>query len=67
MPDDIPVIGPCQTAPAPYHAFGFSGHGFAVKPDCRFAACRFDCRWMQSDPARGLSPRSVQRGSLTDG
>jgi glycine/D-amino acid oxidase-like deaminating enzyme len=32
MPDDIPVIGPSQTAPAMWHAFGFSGHGFQLGP-----------------------------------
>jgi sarcosine oxidase subunit beta len=32
MPDDIPVIGPSQTAPNMWHAFGFSGHGFQLSP-----------------------------------
>ena len=32
MPDQIPVIGPSQTAPAMWHAFGFSGHGFQLSP-----------------------------------
>jgi sarcosine oxidase, subunit beta len=32
MPDDIPVIGASQTAPAMWHAFGFSGHGFQLSP-----------------------------------
>ena len=31
MPDDIPVIGP-GTSEGAYHAFGFSGHGFAISP-----------------------------------
>lgn len=31
MPDDIPVIGP-GTAEGVFHAFGFSGHGFALSP-----------------------------------
>ncbi len=30
MPDQIPVIGPSQTAPNMWHAFGFSGHGFQL-------------------------------------
>ena len=32
MPDEIPVIGPSQIAPGLFHAFGFSGHGFALSP-----------------------------------
>jgi len=32
MPDEIPVIGPSQTAPNMWHAFGFSGHGFQLSP-----------------------------------
>jgi sarcosine oxidase subunit beta len=32
MPDEIPVIGPSQTAPGVWHAFGFSGHGFQLSP-----------------------------------
>jgi sarcosine oxidase subunit beta len=32
MPDEIPVIGPSQTAPNLWHAFGFSGHGFQLSP-----------------------------------
>jgi sarcosine oxidase, subunit beta len=32
MPDDIPVIGASQTSPGLFHAFGFSGHGFALSP-----------------------------------
>jgi len=31
MPDDIPVIGPSSSEGA-FHAFGFSGHGFALSP-----------------------------------
>lgn len=30
MPDEIPVIGPSEKAPAMWHAFGFSGHGFQL-------------------------------------
>ena len=32
MPDEIPVIGPSETAPDAYHAFGFCGHGFQLSP-----------------------------------
>jgi len=32
MPDNIPVIGPSQTAPGLFHAFGFTGHRFAWSP-----------------------------------
>ncbi len=32
MPDEIPVIGPSAVAPGLFHAFGFSGHGFALAP-----------------------------------
>lgn len=32
LPDQIPVIGPSRNAPAAYHAFGFSGHGFQLGP-----------------------------------
>jgi len=32
MPDEIPVIGPSIVAPGLFHAFGFSGHGFALSP-----------------------------------
>ena len=32
MPDHIPVIGPSRNAPAAYHAFGFSAHGFQLGP-----------------------------------
>ena len=31
MPDGIPVIG-ASAAKGAYHAFGFSGHGFALGP-----------------------------------
>ncbi|MGH7115490.1 MAG: NAD(P)/FAD-dependent oxidoreductase [Stellaceae bacterium] len=30
MPDEIPVIGASEAAPALWHAFGFSGHGFEL-------------------------------------
>lgn len=32
MPDRIPVIGPSNTTPGLFHAFGFSGHGFQLGP-----------------------------------
>lgn len=32
MPDRIPVIGPSDTTPGLFHAFGFSGHGFQLGP-----------------------------------
>jgi sarcosine oxidase subunit beta len=32
MPDDLPVMGPSRTTPGLLHAFGFSGHGFAIGP-----------------------------------
>jgi sarcosine oxidase subunit beta len=32
MPDEIPVIGQSTVAPGLFHAFGFSGHGFALAP-----------------------------------
>jgi sarcosine oxidase, subunit beta len=32
MPDEIPVIGPSTVASGLFHAFGFSGHGFALAP-----------------------------------
>ena len=32
MPDEIPVIGPSSVAAGLFHAFGFSGHGFALAP-----------------------------------
>ncbi len=32
MPDEIPVIGPSTAANGLFHAFGFSGHGFALAP-----------------------------------
>jgi sarcosine oxidase subunit beta len=32
MPDHIPVIGPSVRAPAAWHAFGFSAHGFQLAP-----------------------------------
>ncbi|MGX6568917.1 NAD(P)/FAD-dependent oxidoreductase [Cupriavidus necator] len=32
MPDQIPVIGPSQSAPGVVHAFGFSAHGFELGP-----------------------------------
>jgi sarcosine oxidase subunit beta len=32
MPDVLPVIGPSRTRPGLIHAFGFSGHGFALGP-----------------------------------
>jgi sarcosine oxidase subunit beta len=32
MPDDLPVMGPSRTTPGLFHAFGFSGHGFALGP-----------------------------------
>lgn len=30
--DDLPVLGPSRTVPGLIHAFGFSGHGFALCP-----------------------------------
>lgn len=30
--DHLPVIGPSRTIPGLFHAFGFSGHGFALSP-----------------------------------
>ena len=32
LANDIPVVGPSRTTPGLYHAFGFSGHGFALGP-----------------------------------
>jgi sarcosine oxidase subunit beta len=32
MPDSQPVLGPSLTRPGLFHAFGFSGHGFALGP-----------------------------------
>jgi len=32
MPDGLPVIGPSETTPGLFHAFGFSGHGFQLGP-----------------------------------
>ena len=32
MPDQLPVIGPSQSADGVFHAFGFSAHGFALGP-----------------------------------
>jgi sarcosine oxidase, subunit beta len=32
MPDEIPVIGPSTVVNGLFHAFGFSGHGFALAP-----------------------------------
>jgi sarcosine oxidase, subunit beta len=32
MPDEIPVIGQSTVANGLFHAFGFSGHGFALAP-----------------------------------
>jgi len=31
-PDDLPVMGPSRTTKGLFHAFGFSGHGFALGP-----------------------------------
>lgn len=32
LPDMIPIIGPSETAPGLFHAFGFCGHGFQIGP-----------------------------------
>jgi len=32
LPDMIPVIGPSETTPRLFHAFGFCGHGFQIGP-----------------------------------
>jgi sarcosine oxidase subunit beta len=32
MPDVLPVLGPSRSTPGLFHAFGFSGHGFALGP-----------------------------------
>jgi sarcosine oxidase subunit beta len=32
LPDMIPVIGPSETTPGLFHAFGFCGHGFQIGP-----------------------------------
>lgn len=32
LPDMIPVIGPSETMPGLFHAFGFCGHGFQIGP-----------------------------------
>lgn len=32
LPDMLPVIGPSETTPDLFHAFGFCGHGFQVGP-----------------------------------
>ena len=32
MADEIPLLGPSGTLPGLVHAFGFSGHGFALCP-----------------------------------
>ena len=30
--DGLPVMGPSATTPDLFHAFGFSGHGFQLRP-----------------------------------
>lgn len=32
LPDMIPVVGPSETMPGLFHAFGFCGHGFQIAP-----------------------------------
>ncbi len=32
VPDMLPVLGPSQTTPGLFHAFGFCGHGFQLGP-----------------------------------
>lgn len=32
IPDMLPVLGPSETTPGLFHAFGFCGHGFQVSP-----------------------------------
>ena len=56
--DDLPVIGPSRTIDGLFHAFGFSGHGFALAPlIARSIAVSID----GGDPGLALEPFDIER------
>ena len=42
LPDMLPIIGPSETTPGLFHAFGFCGHGFQLGPGVGAVAVRDD-------------------------
>lgn len=58
LPDMIPVIGPSETTPGLFHAFGFCGHGFQIGPGVGLCLSEMICDGATATP---LDPFSIGR------
>ncbi len=63
MPDEIPVIGPSQSAPNVVHAFGFSAHGFELGPIGGRIVSELVCDGQSTMPIAAFSPARFQAAS----
>jgi sarcosine oxidase subunit beta len=43
LPDMIPIIGPSETTPGLFHAFGFCGHGYQIGPGVGLCLSEWIC------------------------
>lgn len=57
MPDDRPVLGESPSVPGLFHAFGFSGHGFALGPAVGSVLADLVLEGRTETDIGGLTPR----------
>lgn len=50
LPDMIPIIGPSETTPGLWHAFGFCGHGYQIGPGVGLCLSEWICDGATSTP-----------------
>ncbi len=55
MPDGNPVIGPSETTPGLFHAFGFCGAGFQIAPAVGEVICELVTRGQSTTPVDAFS------------
>jgi sarcosine oxidase subunit beta len=61
--DHLPVLGPSRTTPGLFHAFGFSGHGFALAPGVGAIVAELIVESVTDVP---LAPLSISRFRSSD-
>lgn len=64
MPDEIPVIGPSARAPAMWHAFGFSGHGFQLGTIVGWLLAELIVEGRSPLPIEAFRPERFNEGAL---
>lgn len=55
LPDMLPVIGPSETTPGLFHAFGFCGHGFQIAPGVGLCLSEMICDGATPTPLDAFS------------